>query len=250
MRLLVMYEVHAQASTMHGTLYLYFPSPRVQKVLSSFSLFLPLEEASVFFNIVSKPLTFWIFLTVRRHDKSGFIITAIFILIVFSLLSLCWRRKKYAYENTMLSVNPSPEPVFMKLGMYVMAPEPISTAYVINPSQQSVCLYVYLLSLLGNDSVGMLTRQQIHTQNLNFSEITPFSASTSLIQYSSFYEKSEWRIVTFDRLILYSVPYIWRPGWTNGGTPFSSTVRIELMNHFTSIRNRAEALRDFNCTFL
>jgi hypothetical protein len=27
--------------------------------------------------------------------------------------------------------------------MYIMAPEPISTAYVINPSHQSVCLYVY-----------------------------------------------------------------------------------------------------------
>jgi hypothetical protein len=36
-----------------------------------------------------------------------------------------------------------PEPVFMKLGMYIMAPEPISTAYFINPSHQSMCLYVY-----------------------------------------------------------------------------------------------------------
>jgi hypothetical protein len=27
--------------------------------------------------------------------------------------------------------------------MYIMAPEPISTAYFINPSHQSVCLYVY-----------------------------------------------------------------------------------------------------------
>jgi hypothetical protein len=31
----------------------------------------------------------------------------------------------------------------MKLGMYITAPEPISTAYFINPSHQSVCLYVY-----------------------------------------------------------------------------------------------------------
>jgi hypothetical protein len=31
----------------------------------------------------------------------------------------------------------------MRLGMYIMAPEPISTAYFINPSHQSVCLYVY-----------------------------------------------------------------------------------------------------------
>jgi hypothetical protein len=36
-----------------------------------------------------------------------------------------------------------PEPVVMKLGLYIMAPGPISTAYFINPSHQSVCLYVY-----------------------------------------------------------------------------------------------------------
>jgi hypothetical protein len=47
-----------------------------------------------------------------------------------------------------------PEPIFMKLGMYIMAPEPISSAYFINPSHQSVCLYVYPpLSLLDNSSV-------------------------------------------------------------------------------------------------
>jgi hypothetical protein len=27
--------------------------------------------------------------------------------------------------------------------MYIMAPEPISTAYFVNPSHRSVCLYVY-----------------------------------------------------------------------------------------------------------
>jgi hypothetical protein len=36
-----------------------------------------------------------------------------------------------------------PEPIIMKLGTYIMAPEPISTAYLKNPSNQSVCLYVY-----------------------------------------------------------------------------------------------------------
>jgi hypothetical protein len=30
----------------------------------------------------------------------------------------------------------------MKLGMYIMAREPISTAYFINPFHHSVCLYV------------------------------------------------------------------------------------------------------------
>jgi hypothetical protein len=48
-----------------------------------------------------------------------------------------------------VSVNATPfnylitEPIFMKLDMYVMATEPISTAYYINPSHQFVCLYVY-----------------------------------------------------------------------------------------------------------
>jgi hypothetical protein len=32
--------------------------------------------------------------------------------------------------------------VFKKLGMYIMAPEAISTAYFINPSHQSLCLYI------------------------------------------------------------------------------------------------------------
>jgi hypothetical protein len=30
----------------------------------------------------------------------------------------------------------------MKLGRYIMAPKPISTAYFINPSHQAVCLHV------------------------------------------------------------------------------------------------------------
>jgi hypothetical protein len=35
------------------------------------------------------------------------------------------------------------EPIFMKLGMYIMANEPISMAYFINSSHQSLCQYVY-----------------------------------------------------------------------------------------------------------
>jgi hypothetical protein len=35
-------------------------------------------------------------------------------------------------------------PIFMKLGMYITARESISTAYFINLSPQSLCLYVYL----------------------------------------------------------------------------------------------------------
>jgi hypothetical protein len=36
-----------------------------------------------------------------------------------------------------------PQPIFKKLGVYIMAPEPISTAYFINPSLQSLCQYMY-----------------------------------------------------------------------------------------------------------
>jgi hypothetical protein len=36
-----------------------------------------------------------------------------------------------------------------------MAPEPFSAAYFINPSDQSVCLYVYPLSLQGNGSTSI-----------------------------------------------------------------------------------------------
>jgi hypothetical protein len=35
------------------------------------------------------------------------------------------------------------EPMFIKFGMYIMAPEPILAAYFINLSYQSVCMYVY-----------------------------------------------------------------------------------------------------------
>jgi hypothetical protein len=36
----------------------------------------------------------------------------------------------------------------MELGMYVIAPEPISTVYFINLSHQSLCLYVYSLTVV------------------------------------------------------------------------------------------------------
>jgi hypothetical protein len=35
-----------------------------------------------------------------------------------------------------------PEPIIMKLGVYIMAPDPISMAYFINPAHQSVSIYV------------------------------------------------------------------------------------------------------------
>jgi hypothetical protein len=35
------------------------------------------------------------------------------------------------------------EPIFMKLGLYMMASEATSTAYITSSSHQSLCLYVY-----------------------------------------------------------------------------------------------------------
>jgi hypothetical protein len=67
------------------------------------------------------------------------------------------------------------EPIFMKLGVYIMAPEPILMAYFLN-LPISPCVYMYSsLSLLGNDSVKIplsligsdLQRQWIHTQKQN-----------------------------------------------------------------------------------
>jgi hypothetical protein len=40
-----------------------------------------------------------------------------------------------------------PEPIFTKLGMYIIASEAFSPAYFIYPSYRSVCLYVYPLSI-------------------------------------------------------------------------------------------------------
>jgi hypothetical protein len=57
------------------------------------------------------------------------------------------------------------EPIFRKLGMYIMAPQSIFMAYIINPFHQSVCVYMCIpLSLLGNDPARTSPRQRIHTQ--------------------------------------------------------------------------------------
>jgi hypothetical protein len=48
------------------------------------------------------------------------------------------------------------EPFFMKLSMYIMALEPILSAYFINPSHQSCMSMCIPLLLLGNESVKYL----------------------------------------------------------------------------------------------
>jgi hypothetical protein len=56
------------------------------------------------------------------------------------------------------------EPNFMKIGIYVMAPDSISEAYLIKPSHRSVCLS--LISLLGKAVVKciwpLIVRQQLN----------------------------------------------------------------------------------------
>jgi hypothetical protein len=56
--------------------------------------------------------------------------------------------------------------IFMKLGMYIMEPEPISTACLVNPPYQCVCLYVYPF-IVGRQRIGN-----------NFTEATKTHATT------------------------------------------------------------------------
>jgi hypothetical protein len=67
---------------------------------------------------------------------------------IFSLLSIFWRNKSCLMRSPCcpcIYESPSinfwmPEPVVIRPGMYIIAPEPISTAYFRNPSHQSLCL--------------------------------------------------------------------------------------------------------------
>jgi hypothetical protein len=54
------------------------------------------------------------------------------------------------------------EPVFMKLGVYIMAAEPISTAYFINPFHLFVCLYVYPTIVARQWPLNTFPLQRIH----------------------------------------------------------------------------------------
>jgi hypothetical protein len=76
----------------------------------------------------------------------------------------------------MLSVYPPYQlagPVCIELGMYIMAPEPNSTAYYINSSHQSVCLYVYPLivgrHLLGKNVIAATNTHAIKKNCWRFS---------------------------------------------------------------------------------
>jgi hypothetical protein len=64
-----------------------------------------------------------------------------------------------------------PEPVFVKIDVYIMASEPISTAYFINPSHQSVCIS------------PIVARQQLVK---NFTAATNTHATTEELLVASF----------------------------------------------------------------
>jgi hypothetical protein len=66
-----------------------------------------------------------------------------------------------------------PEPVFMKLGLYVMAPELMSAAYFVNPSHQSVSV-CDLLPLLGHGSVKTFPWQRRIVEGVVFYSVRVF----------------------------------------------------------------------------
>jgi hypothetical protein len=74
-----------------------------------------------------------------------------------------------------------PEPIVMKLGMHIMAPEPISTAYLKNPSHQSVCLYVYP-PIVARQRLGKNVTATTNTQ-VTIDELLDSSFSMGSVSY-------------------------------------------------------------------
>jgi hypothetical protein len=61
------------------------------------------------------------------------------------------------------------EPMFIKTWyVYIMAPEPISTAYFNNHSRQSVCLYVYPHIVDRQRLIQPVPKDNEYTQQENF----------------------------------------------------------------------------------
>jgi hypothetical protein len=112
-------------------------------------------------------------LIISKHNWSIFLSFTLFLLILFlcnlivvyNLLSLIWRNESRLMRSSCclcFCVFPinflKAEPIFIQLGIYIVAAEPISTAHFINPSHQSVCLYVYLPTVAYNFSAAMNTQ--------------------------------------------------------------------------------------------
>jgi hypothetical protein len=56
-----------------------------------------------------------------------------------------------------------PEPIFIKLSMYIMAPEPISMVYLTNPFHQSVC--VCIPPIVARQRLGKQVSAATNTRN-------------------------------------------------------------------------------------
>jgi hypothetical protein len=70
-----------------------------------------------------------------------------------------------------------PEPVFTKHGLYITAPEPISKAHFINPSHQSMCLYVYP-AIFARQRLGKNITAAMNTHTIEQLFYAPFSIRT------------------------------------------------------------------------
>jgi hypothetical protein len=98
-------------------------------------------------NMRIKLLQYCFTILCKQHRKKICLEVNLYLLI-FRLFPLFKRNKSRLMGSPCcLCVSPSinycmPVPIFMKLGIYIMTSEPISTAYSVNPSQQSVQLYV------------------------------------------------------------------------------------------------------------
>jgi hypothetical protein len=65
--------------------------------------------------------------------------------------------------------------------MYIMAPEPVSTAYYINPSHQSVCIYVYPL-IVARQRLGKKVTAATNT-NATIEKLLDVSFSMRSVSY-------------------------------------------------------------------
>jgi hypothetical protein len=73
------------------------------------------------------------------------------------------------------------KPIFIKLGMYIMTPEPISTGNLIKPSHRSVCLYVHP-SIVARQRVGKNVTKETNT-HATMEEQLHASFSTRSVSY-------------------------------------------------------------------
>jgi hypothetical protein len=95
-----------------------------------------------------------------------------------------------------------PEPIFIKFGMYVIAPEPISTANYINPSHQSVCLNAYVAT----QRLGINVTAATNTHNRRIVGCIVFYAVRVVSKDSGWFILFLWLILRSFQLVKNTVP--------------------------------------------